>query len=234
SEEDTRGALRGVRDTEPQAGDFVSLSVTDNGCGMDSETLDRIFEPFFTTKDQSKGTGLGLSTIYGIVKQNEGMINVYSEPGQGTSFKVYLPACEEPAPPQQAESAQTLLPQGHETVLVAEDEPAILNVALIVLERQGYTVLTAETPEKALALAEEHGSTIDLLVTDVIMPGMNGAELANRLLASHPHLGVLFMSGYPATFTAGNKWLEEKGYFIQKPFTMKEFSAKVREVLDNR
>ncbi len=234
SEEDSRTASYGVRDTEPQGGDFVLLSVTDNGCGMDAETLDQIFEPFFTTKDQSKGTGLGLATIYGIVKQNDGMINVYSEPSQGTTFKIYLPACKEGAPHKQAETAQRLMPLGHETVLVAEDEPAILNVAQIVLERQGYTVLTAETPEKALTLAEQHGNTIDILITDVIMPGMNGAELANRLLALHPDLGVLFMSGYPATFTAGNKWLEEKGYFIQKPFTMKEFTTKVREVLDNR
>ncbi len=212
-------------------GDFSMVSVSDNGCGMDKPTLGQLFEPFFTTKPAGKGTGLGLSTVYGIVKQNNGFINVYSEPGIGTTFRIYLPrhlGDGEPArlPPPPASV------RGSETVLLVEDEPAILNVCRCMLEAQGYSVLTAASASGAMALAETHGGTIHLLVTDVVMPEMNGPGLVTALQARHPRIKSLFMSGYTANVIAHHGVLEEGVNFIQKPFTTHEFVTKVRETLD--
>ena len=213
-------------------GDYVRLSISDNGCGMDRETLAQIFEPFFTTKGVGEGTGLGLATVYGAVKQNGGFINVYSEPGQGTTFTIYLPRHKGEAGQAPAADATDLLKRGHETILLVEDEPSILQLAKMILERQGYTVLTANTPGEAIRLAGEHADKIHLLITDVIMPGMNGRELAKNLMYIYPHLKLLFMSGYTADVIANHGVLDEGVFFIQKPFSIKDLAAKVREALD--
>jgi two-component system cell cycle sensor histidine kinase/response regulator CckA len=213
-------------------GDYLRITVSDDGYGMDKETRAKLFEPFFTTKEMGKGTGLGLATVYGIVKQNNGFINVYSEPGQGTSFTIYLLRHTDQAlQPRQAVTPRTAL-GGHETILLVEDEPAILEMATTMLEGQGYTVRAAVTPGEAMRLASEHKGKIDLLVTDVVMPGMNGRDLAKKLLLSYPHLKRLFMSGYTANVIAHHSVLDEGVYFIQKPFSIEELSAKVRESLD--
>ncbi len=214
-------------------GNYVMLTVTDDGSGMDRETRQHIFEPFFTTKGVGQGTGLGLAMAYGIVKQNGGFIDVYSEPDQGTSFKIYLPRCsgqEEPA-----ETAGPLKPvgRGQETVLLVEDEPAILDLGKQLLEIQGYRVLPAATPGKAIRLAEEHCGEIHLLLTDVIMPEMNGRELSRKLLFLYPGLKCLFMSGYTADIIAHHGVLEEGVHFLQKPFSLDALAAKVREALDH-
>ncbi len=179
-------------------GEFVLLAVSDDGCGMDKETLENIFEPFFTTKEVGQGTGLGLATVYGIVKQNNGFINVYSEPGTGTTFKIYLPRHAGQAAETQGKSSPAILRGRDETVLLVEDEPAILEMGKIMLERLGYRVLTAGTPGEAMRLAEEHAGEIHLLLTDVVMPEMNGRELAEQLQSRYPNLKCLFMSGYTA------------------------------------
>ncbi|WP_306545918.1 PAS domain S-box protein [Desulfobulbus sp.] len=212
-------------------GEFVLLAVSDNGCGMAPEIISHLFEPFFTTKKMDQGTGLGLATVYGIVKQNNGFINVYSEPGQGTTFKVYLPryvplADEKP----EAEVATPAL-SGHETILLVEDEPMILDMTMAMLERLGYTVLAGATPGEAIRLAREHAGKIDLLMTDVVMPEMNGRDLAKNLLTLYPDLKRLFMSGYTANVIAHHGVLDEGVHFIQKPFTLKGLAAKVRGAL---
>lgn len=212
-------------------GEFVFLSVSDTGCGMSPETLERLFEPFFTTKELGSGTGLGLATVYGVVKQNDGFINVYSEPGLGSTFKIYLPrhrGAEEPAAETAVEPPRT----GTETVLLVEDEPAILHLTARVLTHLGYTVLAAASPVEALALADEHGERLDLLVTDVVMPAMTGKELADRLLAAYPGLKVLYMSGYTADVIGRRGVLDEGVQFIQKPFPVSGLGAKIRETLD--
>ncbi len=215
-------------------GDYVLLAVSDNGCGMDKQTLDNIFEPFFTTKDVRQGTGLGLATVYGIVKQNDGFINVYSEPGRGSTFKVYLPR-HGGTPEQLPGQADTAAPaaRGHETILLVEDEPAILKVAAMMLQELGYTVLAAASPRESLRLAETHRGKIDLLMTDVVMPEMNGLDLAKKLLGDHPDLKHIFVSGYTANVIAHHGVLEPGVHFVQKPFTMKELAQKVRQVLDH-
>jgi two-component system, cell cycle sensor histidine kinase and response regulator CckA len=215
-------------------GEYVLLTVNDNGCGMDKETLGKIFEPFFTTKEVGKGTGLGLSTVYGIVKQNRGFINVCSEPGQGTTFSVYLPQHidDNDSPPHETE--EKVLPRGHETILLAEDESMILDVVTEIFEGQGYTVLVAATPDEAIRLARAHAGEIHLLVTDMIMPKMNGLELAGKVLAVHPKLKCLFMSGYTADVVSQDGIVENGTHFIQKPFSRDELCVKVREVLDAR
>ena len=214
------------------SGEYVLLAVSDNGCGMDKETLAHIFEPFFTTKGVGEGTGLGLATVYGIVKQNDGFINVYSEPGHGTTFKIYLPRFEAEAAQAQAETAAKPLQRGTETVLLVEDEEAILDIGQAILEELGYTVLTAGTPGEAIRLAGEYAGDIHLLITDVVMPEMNGRELAERLTAMKPGLKCLYMSGYTADVIAHRGVLDEGVHFIQKPFSMKDLAAKVREVLE--
>ena len=212
-------------------GDFVQLAVSDDGMGMDKATLDRIFEPFFSTKTIGRGTGLGLATIYGITKQNQGFINVYSELGRGTTFKIYLPRII-------GRSVETLagdtneIAHGHnETVLLVEDEIAILKLVERLLKQLGYRVLAANSPLEAIAIAEQHPEGIDVLVTDAIMPELNGNDLANQLRNLYPDLRVLFMSGYTANIIVHRGVLDKDVFMIQKPFSKKELSIKIREVL---
>jgi CheY-like chemotaxis protein len=213
-------------------GEYLLLEVSDDGCGIDKKILSQIFEPFFTTKDQGKGTGLGLASVFGMVKQNDGFIHVESEPGQGTSIQIYLPkyAVKSADEPEKARELST--ERGHETVLLVEDEPAILNMTTMMLTRLGYTVLAAATPGGAIQMALEYRGRIDLLMTDVIMPEMNGRELAGNLLSHYPELKRLFMSGYTADIIAHHGVLDEGVHFIQKPFSMKDLGGKVRATLD--
>ncbi len=214
-------------------GDYVRLAVSDTGVGMSRDVLTHLFEPFFTTKDVGKGTGLGLATIYGIVKQNNGHINVYSEPGHGTTFRIYLPRHIEKTAPSKKEFQAETATGGSETILLVEDELAILAMSKIMLEQFGYRVLAASTPGEAIQLAEEYTGEIHLLMTDVVMPEMNGRDLAKRLLALYPNLKRLFMSGYTADVIAHRGVVDEGIAFIQKPFSIKDMAAKVREALDN-
>jgi PAS domain S-box-containing protein len=213
-------------------GDFVMLAVSDDGCGMDKDTIDNIFEPFFTTKGVGEGTGLGLSTVFGIVKQNNGFINVYSEPGKGTTFKIYLPPhAEEGAIVKMSEAVN--IPTGRgETVLIVEDEASILKLSQQIIENLGYHAMAASTPGEALALADEHVGDIHLLVTDVVMPEMNGRELAEKLQSHYPTLKVLFVSGYTANVIAHRGVLDKGVNFIQKPFSKNDLAVKMREALE--
>ena len=213
-------------------GEYVLLAVSDNGCGMDTETLDNIFEPFFTTKESGKGTGLGLATVYGVVKQNNGFINVYSEPGQGTTFRIYLPRHLTKTAQLSEKEVNPPPERGNETILLVEDEPAILKMTTMMLERLGYTVVAAGTPAEAINLAHEYTGIIDLLVTDVVMPEMNGRNLAKNILSFYPNLKRLFMSGYTANVIAHHGVLDEGVNFIQKPFSRENLGTKVRELLD--
>lgn len=213
-------------------GDYVHLSVNDSGCGMDSETLSHIFEPFYTTKELGKGTGLGLATVFGIVRQNNGFVHVYSEPGEGTVFSLYLPRLQEICIPSVTNVVPVCIPEGNETILLVEDDPAIMQIAAIMLEKQGYTVLKTDNPSHALQLAGEHQGNVHLLMTDVIMPEQNGRELADRIVSGHPHIRCLFMSGYTADVISHHGVLDEGVNFIQKPFTLTDLASKVREVLD--
>jgi len=221
-----------LRHGEFLPGDYVRMAVTDNGCGMDAETLSHLFEPFFTTKGVGQGTGLGLATLYGIVRQNGGFVHVYSEPGKGTTFTVYLPRHAEESAESPPEPAADVTAGGHETILLVEDDPALLGMTRTMLERQGYTVLTAASPGEAIRLARRHAGQVDLLMTDVIMPEMNGRDLARHLLGLHPGLKRLFMSGYTADVIAHHGVLNPDVHFIQKPFTMRELAAKLHEALE--
>jgi two-component system cell cycle sensor histidine kinase/response regulator CckA len=212
-------------------GEYVRLAVSDNGCGMDKETLSRIFEPFFTTKDVGSGTGLGLSTVYGVVKQNNGCINVESEPGLGTTFTIYLPRYVGEEERLRAEEAAAKVPS-HGTILLVEDEPALLKMTAEMLKKQGHTVLAANSPGEAMRLAKQHRGEVHLLMTDVIMPEMNGGELAKNLSMLYPRLKCLFMSGYTADVIASHGMLEQGIYFLQKPFSMKELSSIVQKTFD--
>ncbi|WP_051327457.1 PAS domain S-box protein [Desulfatibacillum aliphaticivorans] len=214
-------------------GDYVLLSVKDNGCGMDRETMANIFEPFFTTKKPDRGTGLGLSTIYGIVKQNDGAVLVESEPGKGALFKIYLPRHGSPETASEALQAAEPLEGKGETVLLVEDEKAIISMAKSMLERSGYRVLTASSPQKALNLVDEFQDGIQLLITDVIMPGMNGKDLAEELKSRHPSLKVLFMSGYTADLIARHGVLEKDVHFLEKPFSQNKLAEQVRKALES-
>lgn len=212
-------------------GEYVLLELSDNGCGMNRETLSHLFEPFFTTKGIGKGTGLGLATVYGIVKQNDGFINVYSELGLGTTFKLYLPLYVAKGEQRQPEPEAKPIATGHETILLVEDEPMILEMTTLMLEAQGYTVLPAAIPGEAIRLAREHAGEIHLLMTDVVMPEMNGRDLAKNLLSLYPGLKRLFMSGYTADVIAHHGVLDEGINFIQKPFTMQDLATKIRAAL---
>ena len=215
-------------------GDYVLLSVSDTGSGMDKETQAKIFEPFFTTKEIGRGTGLGLATVYGIVKQNKGFINVYSEPGMGTTFKIYIPSCKDQVGADLEQEKPRPAAGGHETILVVEDEPSLLDLTRMMLEVKGYQVLTAGSPGEAIQLAKEHGGGIHLLLTDVVMPGMNGRDLEHEIRSLLPGIQSLFMSGYTADVIAHHGVLEEGVHFIQKPMSVENLAAKVREVLDKR
>jgi len=215
-----------------QPGRYVTLEVTDTGVGMTPEVQSHLFEPFFTTKERGKGTGLGLSTVYGVVKQSSGAIDVVSSPGSGTSFRILLPAVdEEPKGPPQ-EPAPRPAVRGSETVLIVEDEPAVLELAARALCEQGYTVLRADRAATALEILRSSAARIELVVTDVVMPGgMGGRELAEEVLRQRPETRVLFISGY-----AADAWRERPGmqefHLLEKPFTPASFAHAVRRVLD--
>jgi CheY-like chemotaxis protein len=213
-------------------GRYVSLEVSDDGRGMDEETKAHIFEPFYTTKAEGQGTGLGLATVYGVVQQNDGLIDMQSEVGRGTTVRIFLPRVEDETA-RVAKQAQTEdLQSGTETVLLVEDEPMVLRLSKRSLERLGYKVLPASTPSEAIRLSNEHAGTIDLLVTDVVMPEMNGRDLADRLSSVDPNLKKLFVSGYSASALAPRGVLDDGVHFLQKPFSLTALAAKVREVLE--
>jgi PAS domain S-box-containing protein len=211
-------------------GNYVMLSVSDTGMGMDKETQSRIFEPFFTTKEKGKGTGLGLSTVYGIVKQSAGYVMVQSEEGRGTTFHIYLPRVEEPAEKHTAPVANTAL-GGHETVLLVEDEESVRQLVRETLTTKGYRVIEAENGEAGLASAAQHQGKIDLVITDVVMPGIGGRELVKRLVETRPETKVLYLSGYTEDAIVSDGTIEPGTAFLQKPFTLQNLSKKVREVL---
>jgi PAS domain S-box-containing protein len=213
-------------------GRYVMISVSDTGIGMAKEVRERVFEPFYTTKERGKGTGLGLSTVYGIVKQSEGNIWVYSEPGKGTTFKIYLPRVDEPLEEVPEKVIEGELPRGDETILVAEDNEEVRKVIVRILKRQGYNVLEAAHGDEALLVCKEHEGPIHLMVPDVVMPGMSGRELAERLSSIHPNIKVLYMSGYTDNVITHHGILEKGINYIQKPFTVDGLARKVREVLD--
>jgi PAS domain S-box-containing protein len=212
-------------------GDYTRVEVSDTGEGMDKDSLKHLFEPFYTTKEVGKGTGLGLAMVYGAIKQNDGFINVSSAPGQGTTFSIYLPRVEDTAM-EPVHSEQEAPAQGTETVLMVEDEEAILNLGRTILKRYGYTVLTAQTAADALELAERHEGPIHLLVTDVVMPGLNGKELTDRLTLLRPGIKVLYMSGYTADVIAHHGVIDKDVEFMQKPFSVSTLVQKVRSLLN--
>lgn len=228
---DVDEAYRSQRPSVP-IGEYVLLSVSDTGTGMDKSTLDRIFEPFFTTKERGKGTGLGLATVYGIVKQSGGYIWVYSEPGQGTTFKIYFPKTSERArlSPVADDIHRSL--RGTETVLLVEDQALLRRVVSVMLKSSGYKVLAAESPEKGLQTAREHSGPIELLLTDVILPGMNGRALAEEILKIRPETKVLFVSGYTENALILDGQLDLAINFLPKPFTVEALGRKMRQILD--
>lgn len=211
-------------------GDFVQISVSDNGIGMEAEHIDHIFEPFFTTKETGKGTGLGLATVYGIVKQGGGFINVYSEPGRGTTFKIYIPVATGENEPLQLGKNQDLI-SGSETVLLVEDDTMVRKMTEVTLQELGYTVFVAAGPEEALSLFATEQNRVDLLITDVVMPQMNGKDLYNKLQAIKHDLKVLYMSGYTENVIVNHGVLNKGVQFISKPFHMLELSHKIRDTL---
>ncbi len=213
-------------------GHYVLLAVSDTGTGMDAETQSNIFEPFFTTKELGKGTGLGLSTVYGIVKQSGGNIWVYSEVGEGTTFKIYLPRVDEEAEQLRQVISKQEMPKGTETVLIAEDDESVRKLARVVLETSGYKVLEANNGGVALSICEQYKETIHLLLTDVVMPEMSGTELVKRLTKTHPKIRVLYMSGYTDNAIVHRGILKEGMTYIQKPFAPGDLAKKVREILD--
>jgi CheY-like chemotaxis protein len=208
------------------------LAVADDGEGMSSHVREHLFEPFFTTKPSGRGSGLGLATTYGVVTQAGGSIAVQSEPGRGTTFRIYLPRVELPSEELGRVSETEIFPRGSETVLLVEDDAVVRDVASRILVRIGYTVFPAANGGEALALAEKHASRIDLLLTDVIMPEMNGRQLAERLVQLHPETKVLFTSGYTDDVLAHHGVLNGALSFIAKPYSPSALATKVREVLD--
>jgi PAS domain S-box-containing protein len=213
-------------------GRYVMLTISDTGCGMDSESQAHLFEPFFTTKPQGQGTGLGLATVYGIVKQNDGFIQVYSELGYGTTFKIYLPACEPAMLAEVKKAASTDMPQGTETVLLVEDEKSVLELSRRLIERLGYKVLATGSPFQAIQIVTEYTGEIHLLLSDVVMPEMNGRDLQQRLNALRPGMKCLFMSGYTTDTVAHQGVLDRDVHFLQKPFSNEALALKLREALE--
>ena len=221
------------RNPEARIGRHVMLAVSDTGCGMPPEVLSRIFEPFFTTKEQGKGTGLGLATIYGIVKQSGGHITVYSEVGRGTTFKIYLPATLEESAHREALASEKIAPRGVETILVVEDEESLRAVTREYLANKGYQVLVAENFEQAVEAAADSARHIDLLMTDVVLPGASGPKLAERLSASRPDMKVLFVSGYTADALVHGDLHRTDFAFLSKPFSLNTLARKIRAILDS-
>jgi CheY-like chemotaxis protein len=217
--------------TKVRSGSYVQLTVSDTGIGMDTSTQRRIFEPFFTTKPRGKGSGLGLSTVYGIVEQSGGWISVYSEPNVGSTFKVYLPPLEGALVQELPRSEGGTSERGHETVLLVEDQADVRRLVLSILGELGYHMLEADCGDRALAVAAAYGGPIDLLLTDVVMPGMSGRALSDKLRETHPELKVLFMSGYTDDVVVRHGVLEHGVAFLQKPFSPVELSQKLRVVL---
>jgi signal transduction histidine kinase/ActR/RegA family two-component response regulator len=213
-------------------GRFVMLALSDDGCGMDKATQERIFEPFFTTKELGKGTGLGMATVYGIVQQNYGFINVYSEPGKGTTFRIYLPRLAGEDAPREEDREVVERKTGTETVLLVEDEASLLVLATKIVQDLGYTVLAADRPSTAIQMLREYSGEIHLLMTDVVMPEMNGRDLWRDLVALRPGLKCLFVSGYTADAIAHRGVLDDGVNFLHKPFSVHDLAAKLREVLD--
>jgi CheY-like chemotaxis protein len=213
-------------------GRYVMLSVSDTGVGMTPEVREQIFDPFFTTKEKGKGTGLGLSTVYGIVKQSGGNVWVYSEPGRGTTFKIYLPRVDEPPEELGDKVVVEEVPRGSETILVVEDEEEVRKVAVRILTRQGYTVLDVPDGDSALVICEERKEPIHLILTDVVMPGLSGRQLVDRCSKVRQDFKALYMSGYTDNAIVHHGVLGEGMNYIQKPFTVDGLARKVREVLD--
>lgn len=213
-------------------GEYVFLAISDNGHGMDAKALEKIFDPFFTTKETGKGTGLGLATVYGIVKQNDGFINAYSEPGQGTTMSIYLPRHQTDTQVLSEKEKSYPDVHGQGMILLVEDEPAILGMTTLMLEELGYTVTAARTPGEAIAFSRKHNGEILLLLTDVVMPEMTGRDLAKNILSTHPYIKRLFMSGYTANVIAHHGVLDEGVNFIQKPFSKEQLGVKIREALE--
>ena len=219
---------------EVKPGPYVMLAMSDMGIGMDSETQSHIFEPFFTTKEKGQGTGLGLSMVYGIVKQNDGYIWIYSEPGHGTTFKIYLPravdtrvVAEPPSP-----KISTTSFRGSETILLVEDESMVREITQKMLQREGYVVLSASKGSEALVISGQHQGSIDLILSDVLMPDMSGPETVERLISEHPNAKVIYMSGHTENAIVHHGILDHGVYFLQKPFRREALLRKVREVVE--
>ena len=215
-------------------GRYVLITVSDNGRGMDSETLGRIFDPFFTTKEKGVGTGLGLSTVYGIIKQHEGHISAYSEPEHGTTFKVYFPLTKESSDLDVQDSELHARSQGTETVLVVEDEDIVLNLACEALQMLGYTPLAASDRDQAISVCTSYNDPIHLMLTDVVLPRTDGRSLYQELSPTRPEMKVLYMSGHTEQFIIRHGVLDKEVHFLQKPFSMESLGAKVRAVLDEK
>lgn len=217
------------RHPDIEVGEYVVLSVKDDGRGMDNATLDRLFEPFFTTREFGQGTGMGLATIYGIIKQNHGFVDVYSQPGEGSEFKVYIPRYIPPISENSENAVQKASESEQRNIIIVEDEPALLTLGSSMLKRLGYYPISAATPSEAIALAENAGDKVHMLITDVVMPEINGRELAEKIKKIHPHIKILFMSGYSSDIISQHGILDESTNFIQKPFSMNALANKLSD-----
>jgi CheY-like chemotaxis protein len=214
-------------------GPYVMLAVSDTGCGMDAETQARLFEPFFTTKEPGRGTGLGLSTVYGIVKQSGGHIDVSSEVGRGTTFKIYLPRVEDEVELSESAPSRPEVLRGTETILLVEDDEMVRALGQTILQLRGYTILEARNAKEALHVAEEHQGPIHLMLTDTVMPGLSGPELAERLASIRPDTKVLYTSGYTDKVKTHRHLTALSAAFLQKPYTPETLTRKIREVLNS-